>query len=72
MVKTIEKAIAEMATLPAESQEEIGRQLLAHVAKVKALRADLASGLRSLDEGKGRQVDVEALIARSNAGHGRR
>ena len=39
MVKTLERAFAEVATLPEAAQEEIGRQLLAHLEKLRALRS---------------------------------
>ena len=43
MVTALERAIAEIAALPDADQEEIGRQLLSHVEKLRALEA--------LDEG---------------------
>jgi hypothetical protein len=51
MVKTLERAIAEVERLPSDMQEKIGRELLAHVEKLRSLRADLAKGIRSLDKG---------------------
>ena len=54
MVKTLQKAIAEVASLPDSDQEEIGRKLLSHVEKLRKLRADIDAGIRSLDEGKGK------------------
>jgi plasmid stabilization system protein ParE len=50
MVRTLQKAIAEVASLPDADQEEIGRKLLTHVEKLRRLRADIDLGLRSLDE----------------------
>ena len=37
MVKSLEQAIAELERLPAEDQEQIGRSLLSHVEKLRAL-----------------------------------
>jgi hypothetical protein len=65
MVKTLERAIAEVERLPSDMQEKIGRELLAHVEKLRALRADLAKGIRSLDEGAGRELDVEDVVRRA-------
>jgi hypothetical protein len=39
-VKTLEQAIAELQRLPADDQEQIGRTLLSHVEKLRALRAE--------------------------------
>ena len=39
---------------PAENQEQIGRTLLSHVEKLRALRAEIDKGIRSLDAGRGR------------------
>jgi hypothetical protein len=67
---TLEKAIAEVGRLPDADQEEIGRQLLDHVEKLRRLRADIRQGIASLDAGLGQEVDIEELIARKNKGHG--
>ncbi len=71
MVKTLQKAIAEVASLPDADQEEIGRKLLTHVEKLRRLRADLDAGIRSLDEGKGKPIDIEQFIETMNRDHGR-
>jgi hypothetical protein len=56
MVKTLQRAIAEVASLPDADQEEIGRKLLSHVEKLRQLRADIDAGVASLDAGKGRPL----------------
>ena len=71
MVKTLQKAIAEVAALPDADQEEIGRKLLSHVEKLRELRADIDTGIRSLDAGKGKSVDIEKFIERMKRDHGR-
>jgi hypothetical protein len=63
MVRTLEQAIAELERLPTEDQEEIGRTLLSHVEKLRALRAEIDKGLLSLDAGLGRESSVEDFIA---------
>ena len=65
MVKTLERAMAEVERLPADVQERIGRELLAHVEKLRNLRADIAKGIRSLDRGAGRELDIEDVIKRA-------
>jgi hypothetical protein len=65
MVRTLERAMAEVERLPADVQERIGRELLAHVEKLRSLRADIAKGVRSLDRGAGRELDIEDVIKRA-------
>lgn len=62
MVKTLERAIAEVSALPDADQEQIGRQLLSHVEKLRSLREELDNGVRSLDAGKGTALDVGEFI----------
>jgi hypothetical protein len=65
MVKTLQRAIAEVEKLPSDVQERIGRELLAHIEKLRSLRADLAKGIQSLDRGAGRELDIEDVIRRA-------
>ena len=65
MTKVLKVAIAEVATLPESDQELIGRELLAHVEKLRSLRGDIAQGAQSLDAGKGRALDIEDVISRA-------
>jgi len=62
MVKVLEQAIAEVSALPDADQEQIGRQILSHVEKLRNLRDELDKGVRSLDAGKGRTLDIEEFI----------
>jgi hypothetical protein len=62
MVKTFEQAIAEVAELPDADQEQIGRQLLSHVEKLRKLREQLDEGVRSLDAGRGTALDIDEFI----------
>jgi hypothetical protein len=70
MVKTLEQAIAEVANLPAADQEQIGRQLLSHVEKLRALRSEVDKGIRSLDAGQGHELNIDDLIRQKNKRHG--
>ena len=67
MIKTLEQAIAQVTGLPDADQEQIGRKLLMHVEKLRELRRDIDAGIRSLDGGEGRPVDIEAFLRRANA-----
>jgi hypothetical protein len=62
MVKTFEQAIVEVAALPDDDQEQIGRQLLSHVDKLRRLRAELDKAARSLDASQGTTFSVEEFI----------
>jgi hypothetical protein len=68
MVKSLELAIAEVANLPDADQEQIGRLLLSHVEKLRQLRAEVDSGIRSLDAGDGSPLDIEDFLRQKNAG----
>jgi hypothetical protein len=72
MVKSLELAIAEVANLPEADQEQIGRRLLSHVEKLRQLRMEVDKGIRSLDEGAGRPLDLEDFIRQMNEQHGRK
>jgi len=63
MVKSLEQAIAELERLPPEDQEQIGRSLLSHVEKLRALRAEIDKGIASLDAGLGKESSVEEFSA---------
>lgn len=62
MVKSLEQAIAELERLPAEDQEQIGRTLLSHVEKLRALRVEIDKGIRSLDAGQGRESSIDDFL----------
>jgi hypothetical protein len=70
MVKILQRALAEVAALPEAAQEQIGQELLAHVAKLRALRDDLEKGVASLEAGRGRGLDVEEVLDRVHKQHG--
>jgi len=71
MVKSLELALAEVANLPEADQEQIGRQLLSHVEKLRQLRAEVDKGIRSLDAGEGKPLDVEDFLGQLNERHRR-
>jgi len=71
MVKVLEQAIAEIATLPDADQEQIGQRLLSHVEKLRQLRAEIDKGIRSLDSGEGKPLDIEDFLKRQHERYGR-
>jgi len=72
MTKALKEALVEVEKLPAPDQENIGRQMLHHVEKLHALRSDIDAGIRSLDAGDGRELDINDVISRAQEGHDRR
>jgi hypothetical protein len=71
MVRTLEMAIEEVANLPDADQEQIGRRLLSHVEKLRQLRAEIDKGVRSLDAGEGKPLDIEDFLRQQNEPYGR-
>jgi uncharacterized membrane protein YccC len=69
IAKSLEQAVAEAAALPQADQEQIGQQLLSHIERLRELRREIDKGLRSLDAGEGRELDLEKFIAEQNARH---
>lgn len=67
--RTLDEAIEKARQLPAEDQERIGRELNDYIDHLRALRSDIRAGLRSLDAGHGRAIEIEDLIARARATH---
>jgi len=71
MVKVLEQAIAELARLPEADQEQIAHTLLSLVNKIRRVRAELDKGIRSLDAGEGKPLDIEDIVRRLKEPHGR-
>jgi hypothetical protein len=71
MVKALRDAIVEVTTLPDADQEEIGRRLLSHVEKLRHLRSEVDKGIRSLDAGEGRPLDIDDFLRQLNESHGK-
>jgi hypothetical protein len=71
MVKALRDAIVEVTTLPDADQEEIGRRLLSHVQKLRQLRSEVDKGIRSLDAGEGRPLDIDDFLRQLNESHGK-
>jgi hypothetical protein len=67
--KTLTRAIAKAQALPLPDQERIGRDLNRYVDSLAELRDKLDQGVRSLDAGLGKELDIEDVIARANTRH---
>jgi len=68
MTKALKEAVAKAEKLPESDQDSIGRQVLHHVEKLRALRVDIDKGLRSLKAGKGRELDINDVVSRARYG----
>lgn len=62
MIKVLREAIAKVEALPEAEQDRIARELIDYVDKLSALRADLDVGIRQLDAGEGRKLDINAFL----------
>ena len=69
MTNALKDAVAEVERLPQEDQEIIGRQVLTHVEKLRALRGDIDAGMRSLDAGEGKVLDMKDVLSRARRRH---
>ncbi len=56
-------AMEEVFNLPEADQDTIGRRLLSHVEKLRQLRVEIEKGIRSLDAGKGTELNVKDFIS---------
>ena len=52
--------------LVSKDQEQIGRTLLSHIEKLRALRVEIDRGIRSLDAGKGTESSIDDFIRQKN------
>ncbi len=69
MVRTLEIAISKAAELPEAAQEQLGREILERIDSLAELRAALEVGVRQLDAGEGKELDIEEVIKRARAAH---
>jgi len=70
MAKILRDAMDEISNLPEADQENIGRELLSHLEKLRRLRVEIDKGIDSLDAGHGKSLDIEAFLRDVNARHG--
>ena len=73
MTKALKLAITKAAALPEVAQEQLGRELLDRIDQLNEVREAIEFGVRELDAGLGRELDIEELISQlhqENAGRG--
>ena len=69
MVRTLELAVTKAAELPEAAQEQLGREMLERIDALAALRSEIETGMRELEAGKGRELDIEEVIRRARKQH---
>ncbi|MSP32666.1 MAG: hypothetical protein EXR03_07600 [Pseudolabrys sp.] len=67
MTKVLAEAIAKIEALPEATQEHVARELIAYLEKLSALRAEVDIGIRQLDAGKGKELDIEEFLRKARA-----
>jgi hypothetical protein len=72
MTKVLREAIARVEALPEAEQDRIAQDLIDYIDKLNALRADVEIGIRELDAGEGRPLDIEDVIRQARAEHGKK
>ena len=63
--KTLKLAMDRAAELPKQAQEEIAREVLERVNGIAYVRAAIEIGVRQLDAGMGRPLDLGRLMRRT-------
>ena len=71
MTKILRDAVARVEALPESEQDRIARELIDYLDKLNALRADVEIGLRQLNAGEGRELDIEDVIRQAREEYGR-
>ncbi len=69
--KVLREAIAKVEALPEADQDRIARELIDYLDKLKALRAEVQIGIRQLDAGEGKELDIEDVIRQAREEYGR-
>jgi len=69
MVRTLEIAISKASNLPEAAQEQLGRELLERIETLGQLRSEIEVGIRELDAGLGKKLDIEEVIGQAHRKH---
>lgn len=72
MEKTFASATKEVAKLPKETQADFGRDLMDRVAAWYQLREKIAVGVRELDAGLGRPLNIKKFMKEFRRKHAKR
>jgi len=72
MEKTFALATKEVAKLPKETQAEFGRDLIDRIAAWRELREKIAEGVRELNAGMGRPLDIKKFMKEFRRRHAKK
>ena len=67
----LNEAMHKVSSLPEAEQEVIAWELLVRVDTLNRLRAQLDEGIRELDAGLGKELDMPDIIRRARAAYGK-
>jgi len=70
MTRLLQQALAEASALPEADQDKIARDLLDHLERLRALRAELQEGLDSLNRGEGKALSLDEVRRRARERRG--
>ena len=70
MTKLLSHALERVQGLSSSDQDRIACDLTRYVDDLQRLRVELREGTAFLDAGKGKELDIESVIARANISHG--
>ncbi len=62
---SLQTALSEVERLPQYVQDELARDLMEHIERVRILRDEMEQAARSLDGDTGRAVDIDDIIERA-------
>jgi hypothetical protein len=72
MTKVLREAIAKVESLSEAEQDRIAQELIDYIDKLSTLRPEVEIGIRELDAGQGRPLDIEDVIRQARAEHGKK
>jgi len=72
MVRTLELAMSKAAELPEAAQEQLGREMLERIDALAELRNAIELGVRQLDAGEGKELDIAEIIRQARREHANR
>ena len=71
MITVLREAIAKGEALPEAEQDRIARELIDYLNKLSSVRAEVEVGIRQLDAGEGRELDVNEFLREMHDKHRR-
>jgi len=67
--KTLQAALEKAAELPQEAQDEIAREVFERMDSITRVRAALEVGIRELDAGEGKPLEMTTVISSLHGEH---